>query len=163
MAQGMYDFYISTTLFNFRWILLLILWCVFVDTPRKIPLLHMISWVLNLFALFFIIASHQHYSIDVFVAFYISSRLFLYYHSLANNRVLRQPDCKRTRIWFPLFSYFESSVNCIVPNEYEWPHSAILRYIQRRWSLCHNLDIQYSKLTIWLYADLSYVKVDFYN
>lgn len=104
----------------------------FVDTPRGIPMLHTISWIMNIFAIFFILAAHEHYSIDVFVAFYITSRLFLYYHSLANNRVLRQPDCTRTRIWFPLFSYFESSIDGIVPNEYEWPHSAILRYVQHR-------------------------------
>ena len=91
------------------------------DTPRRIPLLHTFCWILNVFAIFFILAAHEHYSIDVFIAFYITSRLFLYYHSLANNRVLRQPDSVRTRIWFPLFSYFESSIDGIVPNEYEWP------------------------------------------
>ena len=28
-------------------------------------------------------------------------------------------DSNRTRIWFPMFSYFESSVDGIIPNEYE--------------------------------------------
>lgn len=28
-------------------------------------------------------------------------------------------DSNRTRIWFPLFSYFESSVEGIIPNEYD--------------------------------------------
>lgn len=79
------------------------------------------SWVLNLFGVFFILAAHEHYSIDVFIAFYITTRLFLYYHTLANNRALYQRDGHRTRIWFPLFSFFESSVNGIVPNEYEIP------------------------------------------
>jgi len=83
------------------------------------------------FAVFFILAAHEHYSIDVFIAFYITSRLFLYYHSLANNRVLQQPDSVRTRIWFPLFSYFESSIDGIVPNEYDWPVPS-LRTL-RRW------------------------------
>jgi len=32
-----------------------------------------------------------------------------------------QRDSNRTRIWFPLFSFFESSVDGIVPNEYESP------------------------------------------
>lgn len=27
-------------------------------------------------------------------------------------------DSTRTRIWFPMFSYFESSVDGIIPNEY---------------------------------------------
>ena len=32
-----------------------------------------------------------------------------------------QRDSKRTKVWFPLFSYFESQVDGIVPNQYEWP------------------------------------------
>ena len=83
--------------------------------------MHTLSWVLNLFGIFFILAAHEHYSIDVFIAFYISTRLFLYYHTLANNRALYQRDRHRTRIWFPLFYFFESSVNGIVPNHYEIP------------------------------------------
>lgn len=71
-----------------------------------------------MFGIFFILAAHEHYSIDVFVAFYITSRLFLYYHTLANNQALMQRDSNRTRIWFPMFSYFESSVDGIIPNEF---------------------------------------------
>jgi sphingomyelin synthase-related protein 1 len=74
--------------------------------------------MLNMFGIFFILAAHEHYSIDVFVAFYIASRLFLYYHTLANNTALMSHDSSRTRIWFPLFSYFENSVDGIIPNEY---------------------------------------------
>ncbi|XP_043272145.1 sphingomyelin synthase-related 1 [Venturia canescens] len=90
-------------------------------TPRNLYFLHTFTWMLNMFGIFFILAAHEHYSIDVFVAFYITSRLFLYYHTLANNQALMQRDSNRTRIWFPLFSFFESSVDGIVPNEYETP------------------------------------------
>lgn len=91
------------------------------DTPQGLYLIHTLSWVINLFGIFFILAAHEHYSIDVFIAFYISTRLFLYYHTLANNRALYQRDRHRTRIWFPLFYFFESGVCGIVPNEYEIP------------------------------------------
>ncbi|CAH1392409.1 unnamed protein product [Nezara viridula] len=90
-------------------------------SPRDIYLLHTFSWLLNMFGIFFILSGHEHYSIDVFIAFYITSRLFLYYHTLANNQSLMQRDTGRTRIWFPLFSFFESGVDGIVPNEYESP------------------------------------------
>lgn len=90
-------------------------------TPRSLYYLHTFTWVLNMFGIFFILAAHEHYSIDVFIAFYISTRLFLYYHTLANNRDLMQRDSKRTRIWFPLFSFFEARVGGIVPNELQWP------------------------------------------
>ncbi|CAO1307285.1 unnamed protein product [Diamesa hyperborea] len=87
-------------------------------TPRNLYFLHTITWILNMFGVFFILSAHEHYSIDVFVAFYITSRLFLYYHTLANNQALMSHDSNRTRIWFPMFSYFESSVDGIIPNEY---------------------------------------------
>lgn len=83
--------------------------------------LHTFTWVLNIFGVFFILAGHEHYSIDIFIAFYISTRLFLYYHALANNRAFVRDDRRRTRIWFPLFYFFESGVDGPVPNEYEWP------------------------------------------
>ncbi|XP_003746158.1 sphingomyelin synthase-related protein 1 [Galendromus occidentalis] len=98
-------------------------------SPRSYYYLHTFSWVVNLFGIFFILAAHEHYSIDVFVAFYISTRLFLYYHTLANNRALMQMDSKRTRIWFPLFYFFESGVDGIVPNEFVTPRS-IMRYFK---------------------------------
>ncbi|XP_055373226.1 ceramide phosphoethanolamine synthase-like [Condylostylus longicornis] len=88
-------------------------------TPRNVYFLHTMTWLLNMFGIFFILAAHEHYSIDVFVAFYITSRLFLYYHTLANNQALMSHDSNRTRIWFPMFSYFENSIDGIVPNEYD--------------------------------------------
>lgn len=90
-------------------------------SPRRFYLLHTFTWVLNLFGVFFILACHEHYSIDVFIAIYISSRLFLYYHCLANNNLLHQPDNERLRMWFPLFSFFEHDVRSVVPNVYEIP------------------------------------------
>lgn len=94
-------------------------------TPRHLYFLHTLTWIMNMFGVFFILAAHEHYSIDVFVAFYITSRLFLYYHTLSNNQALMQRDSTRTRIWFPLFSYFESSVDGIVPNEFETPKEIV--------------------------------------
>lgn len=91
------------------------------DTPRKLYYLHTCSWMANMFGVFLILAAHEHYSIDVFVAFYLTSRLFLYYHTLANNRSLMDRDKGRRRFWFPLFSFFESKCDGVVPNEFEWP------------------------------------------
>ncbi|XP_068711806.1 sphingomyelin synthase-related protein 1-like isoform X1 [Montipora foliosa] len=90
-------------------------------TPVHMYYLHTCCWVLNMFGIFFILAAHEHYSIDVVIAFYITSRLFLYYHTLANTRALKRIDSRRTRVWFPLFWFFEEKVSGKVPNEYEWP------------------------------------------
>lgn len=103
--------------------------------------LHTLTWLMNMFGIFFILAAHEHYSIDVFVAFYISSRLFLYYHTLSNNQALMQRDSTRTRIWFPLFSFFESSVDGIVPNEFESPKEIVVnifKFIKDKCICLHN-------------------------
>jgi len=96
-------------------------------TSRRIYFLHTFTWVLSCFGVFFILAAHEHYSIDVFVAFYISSRLFLYYHTLVNNRAVTKYqesfDAKRTWFYFPLFSFFEQNIDGRVPNEFQLPIS----------------------------------------
>ncbi|XP_062135287.1 ceramide phosphoethanolamine synthase [Drosophila sulfurigaster albostrigata] len=100
-------------------------------TPRNLYFLHTMTWLLNMFGIFFILAAHEHYSIDVFVAFYITSRLFLYYHTLANNRALMQSDSTRTRVWFPMFSYFENHVDGMIPNDFDTPGSLISSMIDQ--------------------------------
>jgi hypothetical protein len=75
-----------------------------------------------------ILAAHEHYSIDVFIAFFLTSRLFLYYHPLANNAVLHSISDNRLSIWFPMFSYFEKNIQCMVPNVFRIPWPLTLIY-----------------------------------
>uniref|UniRef100_A0A0K0F0J1 Sphingomyelin synthase-related protein 1 (inferred by orthology to a human protein) n=1 Tax=Strongyloides venezuelensis TaxID=75913 RepID=A0A0K0F0J1_STRVS len=90
-------------------------------TPDSWYLLHTSTWVMNFFAIFFILAGHEHYSIDVFIAFYISSRMFLYYHAYAYNSMNLNTTDSRVRIWFPLGWFFEAGGQGRLSNEYEWP------------------------------------------
>lgn len=82
--------------------------------------------------MFFVLASHEHYSIDVFVAFYISHRLFIYYHSLANSNALRGVDKHRLHSFFPLFSFFEEGTEGKVPSEFEWPWKPLMEMWKKR-------------------------------
>ncbi|GMT33067.1 hypothetical protein PFISCL1PPCAC_24364 [Pristionchus fissidentatus] len=90
-------------------------------TPSNWSFLHTTTWVLNLFGVFFILAGHEHYSIDVFVAFYISSRMFLYYHTYAYNHANLTRTDDRMRLWFPLGWFFEAGSVGRVPDEFEFP------------------------------------------
>lgn len=93
----------------------------FVDTPESWTMLHTSTWVMNIFAVFFILAGHEHYSIDVFIAFYISSRLFLYYHTYAYNHNNLTTTDSRMRLWFPLGWFFESGGVGRVENVFDLP------------------------------------------
>jgi len=99
-------------------------------TPANWYRLHTASWILNLFGVFFILAAHEHYTLDVFVAFYISSRIFLYYHMLANTESYGRS--KRIKYLFPMFSYFESNVPGKVPHEWDVPFLC-------RFQACYNM------------------------
>jgi len=87
--------------------------------------LHIITWVLNFFGMFFILAAHEHYSIDVFIAFYISSRVFTNYHTVANlHHSVKEntgTDLLSQNFYFPLIGYLEEHTKGIIPNEYEFP------------------------------------------
>lgn len=120
-----------------------------------VHILHTVAWIINLFGVFFILAAHEHYSIDVFIAFYITTRLFLYYHTLANsqNNSNTNRDRDRTRIWFPLFYFFESNVRGMVPNEFENPIQAI-----KESRLCCHLIEGSQKIVNKLYESKYYLR-----
>ena len=50
------------------------------DSSNNLQVLKTLGWVANMFGIFFVMAGHEHYSIDVFIAFYLSTR-FVISHS----------------------------------------------------------------------------------
>ena len=58
--------------FDFNQVLTLLNYFINEYSPISWKGLHIFTWILNCFGMFFILAAHEHYSIDVFVAFCIS-------------------------------------------------------------------------------------------
>lgn len=69
------------------------------DSHRGYPIVRTLGWVLNIFGIFFVMAGHEHYSIDVFIAFYLTTRwafstpILLYFHILPTLHALFTAAC----------------------------------------------------------------------
>ncbi|XP_028833646.1 phosphatidylcholine:ceramide cholinephosphotransferase 2 [Denticeps clupeoides] len=92
-------------------------------SPRSFWWYHLMCWLLSAVGVVCILAAHEHYTVDVVVAYFITSRLFYWYHTMANEQTLRNSSnnfLNRTW-WNPFFNLFERNVQTPVPCTYCWP------------------------------------------
>ncbi|XP_030758093.1 phosphatidylcholine:ceramide cholinephosphotransferase 2-like [Sitophilus oryzae] len=96
-------------------------------TPKKFILLriiHWLYWILGVIGVTMLQLSHGHYTVDVLIAYYVTTRIFWIYHTLANNSNLKQFSSNNLLSrswWFPIFMYFESNVGGPIPRQFDWP------------------------------------------
>ncbi|TKS85716.1 Phosphatidylcholine:ceramide cholinephosphotransferase 1 [Collichthys lucidus] len=112
-------------------------------SPKRFWWYHWFCWTLSAVGIFCILLAHDHYTVDVVVAYFITTRLFWWYHTMANQQSLKETSQSNpfSRVWwYRLFQYFEENVNGTVPRHYQLPLS--LRSLQ--W----NRGVKYSKLDI---------------
>lgn len=91
-------------------------------SPRSFRPFHWACLTLSVSGIFCILLAHDHYTVDVVVAYFITTRLFWWYHTLANQQCLKQDSQMNpvSRVWwFRLFSYFERNVQGVVPRHYQ--------------------------------------------
>lgn len=60
----------------------------FKDAPRRILSLQWVSFVIASVGVFMVLLAHGHYTIDIIIAYYVTTRLFWTYHTLTNNTFL---------------------------------------------------------------------------
>ena len=92
-------------------------------TPKKMYLLHWLYLLMAAVGVFMVLLGHGHYTLDVIVAYYITTRIFWTYHTLAHNTFLKQKSPTNylgREWWFCLFLYFEGNITGPVPRQ--WPH-----------------------------------------
>lgn len=93
-------------------------------TPTSLRGIHILTWVLHIFGMFFILAAHEHYSIDVLIAFFVCDRVFQHYHTIANIHYAVEQNTGVDLIsknFFPLLGYLEEHSKGILVNEYGIP------------------------------------------
>lgn len=81
---------------------------------RQLRWLRWATWAMSLTGVLMVLLSHSHYTVDVVIGYFVTTRLFWMYHTCANNAALK----RRSRYnylarewWFGLFVYFEGNVN----------------------------------------------------
>ncbi|XP_076145603.1 phosphatidylcholine:ceramide cholinephosphotransferase 2-like [Alosa pseudoharengus] len=92
-------------------------------SPRSMWWYHLICWLLSAVGLVCILLAHDHYSIDVVVAYFITTRIFYWYHTMANNKAMRgSPHNYLSNTWWnPIFNFLEQNVRMTVPCTFAWP------------------------------------------
>lgn len=59
-----------------------------VDSPKRFWWYHWLCWTLSAVGIVCILLAHDHYTVDVVVAYFITTRLFWWYHTMANQQVI---------------------------------------------------------------------------
>ncbi|KAI7797247.1 phosphatidylcholine:ceramide cholinephosphotransferase 1 [Triplophysa rosa] len=95
-------------------------------SPRRFWWYHWGCWALCAVGVFCILLAHDHYTIDVVVAYFIATRLFWWYHTMANQQALKETAQTNffTRVWwYRFFRYLEENVPGVVPRSFVKPFS----------------------------------------
>lgn len=106
-------------------------------TPKR-PLFFKIlqwgSWLVSVTGVVMVLLARGHYTVDVLIAYYVTTRVFWMYHTMANNPRLKVPGNYNylSRVWwFCMFEYFERNVEDVVPSQYDWPFPWPRRFAKR--------------------------------
>uniref|UniRef100_A0A3Q1FAN4 Sphingomyelin synthase 2b n=1 Tax=Acanthochromis polyacanthus TaxID=80966 RepID=A0A3Q1FAN4_9TELE len=82
-----------------------------------------ICWLLSASGVLCILIGHEHYSIDVVIGYFVTTRTFWWYHTMANTHALRHaPNNFLSRTWWnPVFNFLERNVQTTIPVVFSWP------------------------------------------
>ncbi|XP_007568141.1 phosphatidylcholine:ceramide cholinephosphotransferase 2-like [Poecilia formosa] len=109
-------------------------------SPRWMWWYRWACWILSASGVVCILIGHEHYSIDVVIAYYVTTRVFWWYHTMANNHDLRGASTScLTRVWWnPVFNFLERNVQTTVPVVFLSPR-ALLSSCKERY---HTMGIE---------------------
>ena len=81
--------------------------------------------MLTIFGICCLLLARGHYSIDVIIAYWITTRLWWIYHTLTKHEMLKASENSDNYLsktwWWYIFLYFEGHVPVKLPREYGWP------------------------------------------
>jgi len=103
-------------------------------SPRRWVLLHYAAIVISIAGVVTLLIARGHYSIDVIIAYWITTRIWWIFHTLADNANLKEMDGfgpnKNNYLtnlwWWYIFRYFECNVPVCLPHRFNWPIPSVL-------------------------------------
>ncbi|KAK0175485.1 hypothetical protein PV327_009232 [Microctonus hyperodae] len=93
-------------------------------SPKRCLPIHWLAGIAAFVGVIMVLIAHCHYTVDVLIAYWVTTRLWYIYHTMANHTQLKQsgPSNLLSRLWwFPLFKYLEKNVGGNLPRQYDWP------------------------------------------
>lgn len=109
-------------------------------SPRRFFLLHWISFFTSIIGVIMLLIARGHYTIDCLIAYYITTRLWWIYHTLANTESLKSRGTHNfldQMWWWLIFRFFEKNISGPLPRQYSVPLPRVvkrcLRRIHRSW------------------------------
>jgi len=99
-------------------------------SPQEFSLLHWFSFSLFLSGVAALLLGHGHYSIDVLLGYWVTTRTWAMYHTLANNTTLKirnNHNTLQTLWWWRVFIFLEGNVPGPLPPVYGVPVPGLLR------------------------------------
>ena len=100
------------------------------DSLQEFSMLHWFSFCLFLTGISALLLGHGHYSIDVLLGYWVTTRTWAMYHTMANITILKTRDkhnTLQTLWWWRFFIFLEGNVPGPLPQDYSWPVPAWAR------------------------------------
>jgi len=101
-------------------------------TPNSFSLLHWFSFLLFLAGISSLLLGRGHYTIDVLLGYWVTTRVWAIYHTLSNNsqfKIKNQNNTLQTLWWWRVFLFLEGNVPGPLPHEYSVPIPAFIRRV----------------------------------
>jgi len=99
-------------------------------SPRSFKVLHWASFIVSLCGVIFLLIARGHYTIDVLLAYYVTTRIWWVYHTLAHNTELKtdgEHNLLSNECWWYAFRWFEGRTNGPLPRQYNIPLPKVIK------------------------------------
>jgi len=110
-------------------------------SPRRFFMLHWMSFFTSVIGIVMLLIARGHYSIDCLIAYYITTRMWYIYHTMAHNNTLKsrgRHNFLDGMWWWLIFRFFERNIAAPLPHRYSFPlPRPIKRLLRRVWQNIH--------------------------